>query len=336
MSVHLSATSDLAALSARQSLPLRHTLAEGIVEVRADPTWVEDVDAVLGVLDGEFGAGVTGAALPPPAYCRRLRSRLIAAAPRLTTLVSGLRGHFAAGECVVIVPRLGLGEQTVDVRRKLLYALAVALGDVTPTEPRNSQVVWDVRPRAVGAGHFPTFSEHDREAEYHTDSQFSPDPERYFLLYVVRQARCGGGLSMLRNGRRLHARLSATQEGREALQTLSSTPLAARIPPAFSVGGYDGSAEYNHAPVFADKPLWRWRRDTIKSGLAAHPEQDTPQVRRALETVATLLGQADDEVLTPLPDDALCVVDNHVALHGRTAFTDPQRHVLRIRFHEPR
>ncbi|MEV0642101.1 hypothetical protein AB0I77_45725 [Streptomyces sp. NPDC050619] len=43
---------------------------------------------------------------------------------------------------MVIVPRLGLGGQNVDVRRKLLYALAVALGDVTPTEPRNSQVVW--------------------------------------------------------------------------------------------------------------------------------------------------------------------------------------------------
>jgi alpha-ketoglutarate-dependent taurine dioxygenase len=36
-----------------------------------------------------------------------------------------------------------------------------------------------------------------------------------------------------------------------------------------------------------------------------------------------------------LPTDALLVVDNHIALHGRTAFTDQRRRLLRIRFHDP-
>jgi alpha-ketoglutarate-dependent taurine dioxygenase len=36
-----------------------------------------------------------------------------------------------------------------------------------------------------------------------------------------------------------------------------------------------------------------------------------------------------------VPTDGVIVVNNHIALHGRTAFTDTTRHLLRIRFHEP-
>jgi len=35
-----------------------------------------------------------------------------------------------------------------------------------------------------------------------------------------------------------------------------------------------------------------------------------------------------------VPTDGLVIIDNHVSFHGRTSFTDPRRHLLRIRFNE--
>ena len=55
-------------------------------------------------------------------------------------------------------------------------------------------------PRRTDTGYFATFSEHDREAAFHTDTQYYPIPERWFALYVMAPAQCGGGLSVMCDG----------------------------------------------------------------------------------------------------------------------------------------
>ena len=86
-------------------------------------------------------------------------------------------------------------------------------------------------------------------------------------------------------------------------------------------------------PVLADKPMWRWHKDKIEQGLAAHPEYATPRVREALDTVADVLAK-HEALRRVLPDDGLGIIDNYNSFHARTAFTGPERHLLRIPFNE--
>ena len=87
-------------------------------------------------------------------------------------------------------------------------------------------------------------------------------------------------------------------------------------------------------PVCTDQPSWRWARRNIRVGLETHPEYATPEVWQAFKAVKQLLAEGE-EFRAALPSDGLLVVENHLAFHARTAFTDPDRHLFRIRFQEP-
>jgi alpha-ketoglutarate-dependent taurine dioxygenase len=292
-------------------------------------------DAVDRVLADHYGPDVTGADLTPPTDATALRADLRRAAPQLATITDEMRALFDSGACGVLIPALGLAHLDTDRRRKSVFALAALIGNPTETEPDNHRVVWDVKAAPEGERQFSKFSQAPDEAQYHTDSTIVPLPERFFLLYAVTQAECGGGLSILRDGRHVMRALEQTDAGRGAVRTLRETPLPIRIPKAFRRKyGATASDGYSYVPVFADKPLWRWRKDKIEHGLVKHPDSATPEVRQALDTVAAQLDDTTNEVRQALPTDGIVVIDNHVAFHGRTAFTDTSRHLLRIRFHD--
>jgi alpha-ketoglutarate-dependent taurine dioxygenase len=234
----------------------------------------------------------------------------------------------------VIIPELGLGGLEIDDKRKCVFALAVLLGDPTANIPFD-RVLWDVRNQGAESSGHTSFSENDRKAGYHTDNGALPIPERFFLLYAVRAAQDGGGESLIRDGRVVKKHLEETPDGREAVRLLTETKLPRRIPPAFHEYGHVSSDGYQYTPVLSDKPMWRWRKNGLRKGIAANPEYDTPEVRQALGMVLEQLDHGPDEIRQVIPTDGLLVINNHIALHGRTAFTDPERHLLRLRFHEP-
>jgi alpha-ketoglutarate-dependent taurine dioxygenase len=308
----------------------------GIVELRTDGRWSSEAGKIRLVLEEYFGADITASMLPPPDDHAELRSRLRSAAPLLARLGEGVSGLFALGAGGVRIAPLGLGELPVDQKRECVYALAEVIGDVTETEPVNHRVLWDLRALPEENREYSKFSQADGEAQYHTDSTIVPVPERYFMLYAVQQANCGGGLSMFQDGRIIKQRLEQTPEGREAVRVLTTTRLPLRIPKAFRAKyGYTEKDGYTYVTMMSnEKPLWRWRRDKIEQGLNKHPEYATPAVRKALATVDAQLASSIDEVLQVLPTDGIVIMDNHVAFHGRTAFTDKGRHLLRIRFQE--
>lgn len=315
--------------------PPTRSATSGIARLDISGRWMIESDSVDAVLTDYYGADVTGAALIPPRDPDDLRSRLRLAAPQLSAIADEIRRSFETGACGVLVPRLGLAEFDLNRRRMSVFALAALVGNVTETEPEDHRVLWDVKSAPDEARRFSRFSQASGEAQYHTDSTIVPIPERFFLLYAVTQAQCGGGWSILRDGRLLKRRLEETPAGRDAIQTLTETSLPIRIPKSFrkKYGATDSNG-YSYVPVMADKPLWRWRRDKIEQGLAKHPECCTPPVRKALDTVDDLLADEADELHAVLPTDAVVIIDNHVAFHGRTAFTDLNRHLLRIRFHD--
>jgi hypothetical protein len=298
--------------------------------------WAMEGDPIRAVLAEHYGRDVAGEALTPPHDPAGLRARLREVAPQLTALADRIRRAFDNDQaCAVMVPELGLGRLGIDDKRKGVFALAMLLGDPTANVPFD-QVLWDVRNRGGESSGHTSFSENDREAEYHTDSGTLPVPERFFLLYAVRAAQCGGGVSLMRDGRVVKEHLAETSEGVATVRLLTETKLPRRIPGAFRRYGYVTPDGYQYTPVLSDdKPMWRWRKHRILKGIAAHPEYDTPELRQALDTVIEFLQNGPDEIRQTIPTDGLLIVNNHIALHGRTAFTDPERHLLRLRFHEP-
>jgi hypothetical protein len=298
--------------------------------------WATEKDAIRATLGDHYGADVAGEALTPPHDPAALRARLRDVAPRLTELTDRIRSAFDDDEaCAVMVPELGLGVLGIDDKRKCVFALAALLGDPTANIPFDS-VLWDVKNRGDESSGHTSFSENDREAGYHTDSGKLPIPERFFLLYAVRAARCGGGVSLIRDGRVVRSRLEETPEGRAAVRLLTETELPRRVPEAFKKYAAVAPDGYMYAPVLAEKPMWRWRLKSIRRGVAAHPEFQVPEVHQALDAVIDQLRNGPGEIRLVIPTDGILIINNHIALHGRTAFTDPERHLLRLRFHEPR
>jgi alpha-ketoglutarate-dependent taurine dioxygenase len=257
------------------------------------------------------------------------RQRLAAVAPELFRFARAVRIRLLCGAIVVQVDDLGLKGLPHETKSYLLFALANLIGETTATDPKRRRVLWDVRPRPTPPGHFATFSEHDGEARFHTDTQYYPNPERFFFLYVVHAARCGGGLSQFAGASDLIDRMTRTEQGSRAFDTLCSVPVPFRVPSAFARGN---APEYTWAPVIAAAPLIRYREDTLLDCEAHFPDVPWREIKSAVECFNEAAARAST-ARASLPDDAIVFVNNHQALHARTEFHDQNRHLIRVRMH---
>jgi hypothetical protein len=302
---------------------------------RGRPAWPLEVAGVEAALAEHRGGGdgrATGGPLLEPDRPDALRAGLRAVAPTLAELADRVRAAFDDEHaCAVVVPAGGLAGFDDDRRRTGAYALAALLGDPMANHPDDS-VVWDVQDQqSVRVSH----STSSRAAGYHTDAGYLRTPPLFFMLYEMRAAACGGGESLIRDGRVVLDQLAGTDEGRAAIEVLRA-PLPRRVPGRFHPVAFVADNGFQYSPVIADLPLWRWARKNIRIGLEADPDRATPEVRKALGAVDAILRDGDHELRPGLPTDSLIIVDNHITFHGRTAFTDQRRHLLRIRFHDPR
>lgn len=276
-----------------------------------------------GIGEAEFLDPMTGEQL------HLYRRYLETCAPGLAAFARSVRLLLWQGAQVIGVDKLDIAEAEIDEKRHILYALAHLIGRPTATDPRDRKALWDIKAREFGSEYFPTFSEHDREADHHTDTQYYPNPERYLLLYAVRAARCGGGLNTFATGARILSRMEESADGREAIRQLATTRVPFRIPSAFADSD---EPQFTWAPVIAETPLLRFRTDTILDGERHFPGLDWTRLRQALDL---FLAAAENVQTEPalLPDDGLVFVNNHDCLHARTAFADRERHLIRIRMH---
>lgn len=250
-------------------------------------------------------------------------------APGLAAFARSVRRLLWQGVQIVHIRGLGMADADIASKRHLLYALAHLVGRPTATDPRDRRALWDIKAREYHGDYFPTFSEHDREADHHTDTQYYPNPERYLLLYAVRAARCGGGLNTFATGEAILNRLGDIPAGRDALRLLSGTDLPFRIPSAFADSD---EPQFTWAPVIAEVPLLRFRSDTLFDGERHFPALDWARLRAALDLFVAAAQSVQTEPAL-LADDELVFVNNHETLHARTAFSDADRHLIRIRMH---
>ncbi len=304
-------------------------LALGIGHFSLPNIWNDAYPLIDNVLQNFYGS--KDCTKFSPGIDQEMLSQAILSIPSLYELQQQIIELKNDGYCAVLIDKLGLDSFLPSDRNKLLFAFSLVLGYPTPTDPQQGQLLWDVKPRVLPKGHFATFSEHSDRAELHTDTQYYDQPEDYFLLYAISAARCGGGKSLLCDGREIQSCLLETTQGHEAYDVLSTFSFPFRIPTTFTQAGTVDAIETTQAPIFGDEPLIRFRHDTLEKGFEARPDLDVPEAREALRVLNHVLENKVNVLNHYMQDDEVMICDNYTALHGRTIYLDRNRHFIRVR-----
>ncbi|MFT5163167.1 MAG: alpha-ketoglutarate-dependent taurine dioxygenase [Alteromonadaceae bacterium] len=296
------------------------------------PTQADSIKRIL----IEYIGDISQAQLKPQANKEQIKQALAKAVPAIKQLGEQLKQLLDKHYSAIMLSRFWIDQYDTDTQVALLYAQSLFIGTPTPTDKIDKKVVWDIRTLIPQAkyNHQPTFSEHSHEAKLHTDTQYYDQPERFMMLYSNRPANCGGGWSTFRDVQCIEKALNKTAKGQQALTVLSQTPMPFRVPMSFTKDGKEGTKEFTYAPVFADKPKIRYRQDTLTQGLKHHPQIHTATVTQALQTINQELEKQHELVKVLLDKDTLLLLNNHECLHGRTEFSDQERHIFRIRMSE--
>lgn len=296
-----------------------------IAILKTNFSWGDDLARIIGIVERHFD-DFNGNGFYPHPDEEALQQELLQV-PTLRNFAQQIGARKARG---LAITGLGLASLDEAHRNAVLYAIALTQGFPTSTDQRTKRVAWDVRARPGSQSKFVTFSERTGNADMHTDSSFYPMPEEQFMLYVVASARCNGGESLLIDVEDIVAELNATAEGRAAYQLLCRTEVPFRVPSVYAA--HDEQVELFYAPVFHNEGrAMRWRYDSIEKGLAARPDLATPALVAALGLLNDVIEQRAPRFVRQLPDDTLLWADNHRTLHGRAMYTDPGRHLIRIR-----
>ncbi|GAB3408136.1 Fe(II)-2OG oxygenase family protein [Flindersiella endophytica] len=185
-----------------------------------------------------------------------------------------------------------------------------------PSTRDGGKAVWPVRPVTSQAD--ATFSVRDGEAALHTDSQYHDEPEDLICMFAVRPATDGGTSCVLP----VEAAITSVLDhpnGPAILERLVQPGWSWQVPAVFG-----GNATSTPTRVLRGDGSIRWRADN----LAATPGADGMRVAGQF---AECLASAPDTAYVHLEPGDLMVLDNRRVLHGRTAFTDRHRLMLRVR-----
>lgn len=296
-----------------------------IAIVKTNFAWGDDLARIIGIVERHFD-DFNGNGFYPHPDEQALQQELLQV-DKLRNFSRQMGQRKARGLAITGLGLAGLSEAH---RNAVLYAIALTQGFPTSTDQRTKRVAWDIRARTGVQSKFVTFSERTGTADMHTDSSFYPMPEEQFMLYVVASARCNGGESLLIDVEDIVAELSSTPEGSAAYALLREAQVPFRVPSVYAAG--DEHVELFYAPVFHNEGrAMRWRYDSIEKGLAARPDLATPALVAALHLLNDVIEQRAPRFVRQLPDDTLLWADNHRTLHGRAMYTDPGRHLIRIR-----
>ena len=309
-------------------LVIKETLGRGICKAEFPDIWPSVRGRIADVISTFYEAPVP-AGFYPHFNEVAFRMTLLRAVPELAALQAQVRQLLDAELCALVIDSLHFDAFEEPVRNQLLYALCQSVGFATPSSQHQATLLWDVKLRPTLEGREATYSEHNHEADLHTDSQSYPMPEEYLALYVRHAARCGGGQSLFLGIDALRDSLAATAQGREALHTLSTHAFPFAI--SAGEGGGPHAQAITLATVLGDKPGIRFRRDVLEKGFEARRDLDTPQAREAIEVLLGAMTGTPDLVTYDIPDGGIALCSNHRLLHGRAAFSDASRHLIRVR-----
>lgn len=193
-------------------------------------------------------------------------------------------------------------------------------------------IIWDIKSNPSSNGLIKTYSEHSHDAELHTDSQYSENPEDYFGLLTLKKAACGGGQSHLLSLKDILKTLHERSDGKEIERTLRETSYPFIVPDVFKLSN-NPSSEYNFGPILRDNEI-RFRVDTFEKAIEANPELCTKQQLLAYNVLKEIVLNSPYRMHFHLNENDLIFINNKTMLHGRKGFSDLSRHLLRIRLNK--
>jgi hypothetical protein len=192
-----------------------------------------------------------------------------------------------------------------EVDEAAVVRIAEAFGK--PSTRDGGRAVWPIRP--VSDRTDATFSLRAGAARLHTDAAYRDAPEDLVVMFCVRPAADGGATELL------HGRHAAAGLDVATTEALRRTQWFWRPPAVF------GGAVAGPYAVLSESGM-RWRWDNL----------DLPA--RLTPTAASFRDHVDGHPATivhRMVTDQVLVFDNTQMLHGRTAFSDPRRLLLRVR-----
>lgn len=196
----------------------------------------------------------------------------------------------------------------------------------------NNKIIWDIKSNPKSDSFIKTYSEHSHEAELHTDSQYSNYPEDYFNLLTLKKADCGGGLSYLISLKDILEELKGAPNGLQIEKTLRETNYPFIVPNVFKKSQKEGH-EFNFGPILRDQEI-RFRIDTIEKAIAYDATLCSAKQIDVFKAFKHLILSSKRKIVFHLEPKDLIFINNKSMLHGRSPFTDNQRHLLRIRMNK--
>ncbi|MEG4321035.1 MULTISPECIES: TauD/TfdA family dioxygenase [unclassified Microcoleus] len=223
----------------------------------------------------------------------------------------------------------GLESEFYDLSSAKLFftKLSSHIGTLVPHNFGQSDFVWEIKPK-LSNYLIQTFSEHNKAAPLHTDSQYRNLPEKYMALLVFRQAECAGGETLLLDFSLVFNELRQSISGREMIEFACQENFAIAVPTIFHA---EDKTEYIYSSLISKIPLIRYRYDTLKTGLELIKRSHVKDFAEKLQAFNDLIHRSRYSSSLLLDNGEAIFVDNHRMLHGRSSFLDRNRLLLRIR-----
>lgn len=205
--------------------------------------------------------------------------------------------------------------------------LSSALGELSEHNPGKKDYLWKIA-SSPSSSELITYSEHNSEAELHTDSQYRMVPEQFFSLSCVNEATCGGGMSILLDSNKILTTL------KEEIPTSHFKALHSNFPIIIPDVFREPNSTHISTPIFGKQVQFRFRYDTILKGLKKLGYTKNSIEWEAFDMLWNHICKSEHIETFYLKKGDILFIDNHRMLHGRTAFTDSNRLLYRIRFNK--
>ncbi|WOD06186.1 TauD/TfdA family dioxygenase [Marinomonas sp. GJ51-6] len=228
----------------------------------------------------------------------------------------------------VIVRSLDIDVKGIQESVDRFVQLASKVGTLE-NHTQNNSLVWHVKNQPLSNSKVSTFSEHSDEAILHTDTQYRDNPEDYIALCMLKGADCGGGQTYLLPLDEIYEELYSLPDGEAILATLRHDSYPFIVPSVFKKNGQGGD-EFTYGSILNEDTI-RFRVDTLEKGIYVHKElisQNAIAAFNVLKSIVTTSKKIKRVSLTP---GDILFLDNKRCLHGRSAFKDNARHLLRLR-----
>lgn len=233
-------------------------------------------------------------------------------------------------EGYIIIKNFNVKSDLEEIKSNFLQ-ISKLIGDPVGHDLDN-KIIWDIKSNSTSKSFIKTYSEHSHEAELHTDSQYSNYPEDFFSLLTLKKANCGGGISYILKLEDILTDLRALDNGKELEKILRETNFPFIVPNVFKKNKSENH-EFNFGPILRDNEI-RFRVDTFEKAINCDSSLCSMQQIEAYKALKNVVLNNTKTITFYLEEGDLIFINNKTTLHGRSMFTDENRHLLRIRMNK--